>query len=341
MDAVCDSSATGSAASYTPLPRWTSNRRPGNGPCGDHGAGQRRRFEKLPLEQDLHLLRNVLYSGVWQKYNVAVQEGRRTGRGGRNFGRRKAGGAWRRPAGRQAPAEGAEGEASGIASDAAKAGGAGRPACKQASSGGWRRAAARQQAGPGGWHARAGAEKEPWRNMSVMTDNPYAVLGRERNASPDEVKKAYRKKARENHPDLNPGDPAAAERMNKINEAYDRIMNPEKYAARDRRASAAGGYGGAGGARGYGQGRPRLRRRGHRRRHGCGQPRPRRADGLRHGRPLRLDGRLRFRLRRPRSASAERAEPATNPSIPRRRRATARRCARPSPPSTRATASAP
>ncbi len=92
-----------------------------------------------------------------------------------------------------------------------------------------------------------------------MTDNPYAVLGVSENASPDEVKKAYRKKARENHPDLNPGDPAAAERMNQINEAYDRIMNPEKYEARDRRAGAsgasgAGGAGGYGGARGYGQG---------------------------------------------------------------------------------------
>ena len=97
--------------------------------------------------------------------------------------------------------------------------------------------------------------------MSVMTDNPYAVLGVSENASPDEVKKAYRKKARENHPDLNPNDPAAAERMNRINEAYDRIVNPEKYAARDRRAGAAGGsgagssgYGYAGGAGGYGQG---------------------------------------------------------------------------------------
>ena len=76
-----------------------------------------------------------------------------------------------------------------------------------------------------------------------MAESPYEVLGVDENASMDEVKKAYRKKARENHPDLNPDDPAAAERMNKINEAYDRIINPEKYEARDRRAQAASGYG--------------------------------------------------------------------------------------------------
>lgn len=87
-----------------------------------------------------------------------------------------------------------------------------------------------------------------------MVENPYDVLGVSRDASLDEVKKAYRKKARENHPDLNPNDAAAAERMNKINEAYDRIVNPEKYAARDRRAAASSpsaGYG-AGGAAGSG-----------------------------------------------------------------------------------------
>lgn len=76
----------------------------------------------------------------------------------------------------------------------------------------------------------------------------------------DEVKKAYRKKARENHPDLNPDDPKAEERMNQVNEAYDRIMNPEKFAASDARkrgysgGSGAGYGGGSGAGAGYGGG---------------------------------------------------------------------------------------
>lgn len=78
--------------------------------------------------------------------------------------------------------------------------------------------------------------------------DPYKILGLESGASMDEVKRAYRKKARENHPDLNPGDAQAAKRMNEINEAYDRITNPDKYAAEDaRRAAADSAAGRAGG----------------------------------------------------------------------------------------------
>lgn len=73
-----------------------------------------------------------------------------------------------------------------------------------------------------------------------MIENPYDILGVSKDASPDEIKKAYRKKARENHPDLNPDDPSAEERMNEVNEAYDRIINPEKYAASDARKRWSG-----------------------------------------------------------------------------------------------------
>lgn len=77
-----------------------------------------------------------------------------------------------------------------------------------------------------------------------MTENPYDILGVSPDASMDEVKKAYRKKARDNHPDLNPDDPDAAERIKKINEAYDRITNPEKYVREDARRHATA-YNGA------------------------------------------------------------------------------------------------
>ncbi len=65
-----------------------------------------------------------------------------------------------------------------------------------------------------------------------MIQDPYRVLGVSKDATQDEIKRAYRKKAKENHPDLHPNDPEASKRMNEINEAYDMLMNPEKYAQR-------------------------------------------------------------------------------------------------------------
>ena len=80
--------------------------------------------------------------------------------------------------------------------------------------------------------------------MTKMVDDPYRVLGIAQGASQEEIKKAYRKKAKEYHPDLHPNDPSAAKKMNEVNEAYDMLMNPEKYANRrsGSQQSSGGGY---------------------------------------------------------------------------------------------------
>ena len=84
--------------------------------------------------------------------------------------------------------------------------------------------------------------KEKW-----MYQDPYKVLGVSPDATDEEIKKAYRELTKKYHPDLNPDDPGAADKMNEINSAYDRIKNgtaqqPQGY-----------GYGAQGYSNPYGQ----------------------------------------------------------------------------------------
>lgn len=66
----------------------------------------------------------------------------------------------------------------------------------------------------------------------------YKVLGVSRNASADEIRKAYRKLARENHPDKKPNDPAAAETFKQVQEAYAVLGDAEKREQYDRYGAA-------------------------------------------------------------------------------------------------------
>ena len=83
----------------------------------------------------------------------------------------------------------------------------------------------------------------------------YEVLGLQKGAGADDIKKAYKKMARQYHPDLNPGDKVAEEKFKEINEANEILSDPEKKARYDQFGFAGvdPSYGaGAGGAGGFG-----------------------------------------------------------------------------------------
>ncbi len=68
----------------------------------------------------------------------------------------------------------------------------------------------------------------------MAKEDYYSVLGIPRNAKEPDIKKAYRRMARKNHPDVNPGDKGAEERFKKIQEAYDVLSDPKKRGVYDQ-----------------------------------------------------------------------------------------------------------
>lgn len=86
-----------------------------------------------------------------------------------------------------------------------------------------------------------------------MADELYKTLGVDRDASEEEIKKAYRKLARKYHPDRNPGDEEAEERFKEVSAAHDVLADPEK-----RKEYDQGGFAGFGGQGPFGPGGPQA-----------------------------------------------------------------------------------
>jgi len=88
-----------------------------------------------------------------------------------------------------------------------------------------------------------------------MSQDYYELLGVDRGASADDIKKSFRKLAMQHHPDRNPGDKEAERKFKEVNHAYDILKDPDKRAAYDRYGAAAF-EGGAGPGPGGFQGGP-------------------------------------------------------------------------------------
>src|SRR5882762_7368695 len=87
--------------------------------------------------------------------------------------------------------------------------------------------------------------------MATEKRDYYEVLGVERNAAGEEIKRAYRKLAVQFHPDKNPDDPHAEEKFKELGEAYDVLIDADKRAAYDRFGHAAFAQGSAGRSGGF------------------------------------------------------------------------------------------
>jgi molecular chaperone DnaJ len=100
-------------------------------------------------------------------------------------------------------------------------------------------------------------------NRDWVEKDFYQVLGVSKGSSADEIKKAYRKLAQQNHPDANPGDAAAEERFKDISEAYATLSDPDQRKEYDqlRQMVDSGGFRGFGapGPGGFGAGGQRIR----------------------------------------------------------------------------------